>query len=232
MTIQDSGTRREYIKRHVGDKQGKLTLVSRLSGGQKWLCRCECGKEVITQISGGSHACAECANKINGINMTIHGESHKGVRLYGIWLTMRTRCNNPKSNHYSYYGGRGIKVCEEWNSYETFQTWAWSNGYLPNLTINRKDNEKGYYPDNCNWCTRKEQMRNTRNNHLITIGGITQCVVDWCDSLMLYKANVYCKSKKIGISVDDYLKYKSYTKGAVCTKRAYSEWFKLQGART
>ncbi len=83
-------------------------------------------------------------------------------RIYSIWLNMRQRCSNPKASGYKNYGGRGITVCNQWNDYLVFQTWALSNGYAPHLTIERRDVDGNYEPSNCYWATYSTQIANKR----------------------------------------------------------------------
>lgn len=92
-----------------------------------------------------------------------HGDSH--TRLYYVWGTMKTRCYNPNTKDYKYYGGRGIAVCEEWRTnFSAFKEWALANGYAPELTIDRVDVDGDYCPENCRWVTRAEQNRNQRKH--------------------------------------------------------------------
>ena len=84
----------------------------------------------------------------------------RNSRLYSIWGHMKQRCNNPKSHNFKYYGGRGIKVCEEWsNSFEAFYGWANSNGYADDLEIDRVEGTGNYEPSNCRWVTPEENRR-------------------------------------------------------------------------
>lgn len=102
-----------------------------------------------------------------------HGLSGKNKRLYKIWKEMRYRCNNPKNKSYYRYGGRGIKVCDEWNqSFVTFYEWAMSHGYIEDiadsgrnrLSIDRIDNNGDYSPDNCRWADDYVQSHNKRDS--------------------------------------------------------------------
>jgi len=94
------------------------------------------------------------------MNRTTHGQSK--TRLYSIWAGMKKRCLTPTCLYYKNYGGRGITVCNEWINFEPFYEWAMRSGYEKNLSIDRIDNDKDYYPANCRWATRYTQARNTR----------------------------------------------------------------------
>lgn len=103
------------------------------------------------------------------------------TRIYRIWGNMIQRCDNPNNTHYKYYGGIGINVCDEWRNSKDFIKWAMENGYEENLTLDRIDGTKGYYPDNCRWVTRKEQSNNVKNNRIITIKGVSHNISEWAN---------------------------------------------------
>ena len=84
------------------------------------------------------------------------------TRLYNIWKKMKDRCYNPNANNYRYYGGKGVKVCEEWHSFQPFYEWAMANGYADNLSIDRISGFGNYEPNNCRWATYTEQNRNRK----------------------------------------------------------------------
>ena len=102
-----------------------------------------------------------------------------GTRLYRAWTNMRNRCNRKADKEYKHYGGRGIKVCEEWqNDFETFKEWALSNGYDDTLTLDRIDTNGNYEPNNCRWVTRKEQNNNMTSNVVLTV---THNLTEWSE---------------------------------------------------
>lgn len=159
-------TNRKYKKRSPGDVlENGAVLVERVNG-RLWRARCGCGELFVVQPSSTKGRCRRCALKQLSLERTIHGESPdsgKGAtRLYRIWTGMRNRCANPKNHDFSYYGGRGISVCEEWEDYLQFKSWAIENGYSNELTIDRIDVDGNYTPENCRWITQSEQCKNKR----------------------------------------------------------------------
>lgn len=155
-----------------------------------FLCRCLlCGNERIVDgrsIRSGASKCCGCYHpKIKEI--TRHEE-----RLYGVWCGMRRRCLSPSNPEYPLYGGRGIKICEEWSDYEAFKKWAYEKGYDDSAkkyecTIDRLDTNGNYSPDNCEWHNQKEQNNNRRNNVLLTFGNETYTMQQWSEIMGIRK---------------------------------------------
>lgn len=113
-----------------------------------------------------------------------------GKRIYRIWQNMKSRCRNPKVPNYKNYGGRGIKVCDEWQDSSKFIDWALKNGYRDDLYIDRIDNNGDYEPFNCKWSTRKEQANNKTNSHFITINGDIKTMAQWVDETGIKQATL------------------------------------------
>ena len=101
---------------------------------------------------------------------------------YGTWSAMKARCKNPATIHYADYGGRGITVCERWEKFENFLA-DMGPRPTPAHSLERKDVNRGYEPDNCAWVTWREQARNTRRTVHVTLNGRTQCLQDWAHEL-------------------------------------------------
>lgn len=119
-----------------------------------------------------------------------HNMAH--TRIYRIWLHMKNRCYNINDNRYNDWGGRGIKVCDEWlNDFQAFYEWALNNGYKENLTIDRINVNGNYESNNCRWVDYKIQNRNSRRNRYITLNGETRCLSEWCEILNLNYLKVH-----------------------------------------
>lgn len=133
-------------------------------------------------------------------------KKYKDYTHYKRWRAMINRCYNKNHTYYYNYGGRGITVCEEWrNSYNCFCKWANDNGYKEGLTLDRIDNNKGYSPENCRWATKKQQGRNQRTNHKITINGETKLMCEWAEISGVSSREI-CKRIKRGWKNEDLLK--------------------------
>lgn len=168
----------------IGDKYGKL-LVTGISykesnHGRIYRianCSCECGNKYSTRDSRLRRTVRHCGC-IKQTRVKKYGIS--GTRLYNTWIHMIDRCYNKQCINYNDYGGRGIKVCESWKvDVKNFYEWAINNGYESNLTIERKDVNKDYSPDNCTWIEFGYQASNRRTTKLITAFGETKTTSEW-----------------------------------------------------
>ncbi len=153
-------------------------------GSRLYRCRCECGREGIIAGAelwkGNSKSCG-CVTRFTSEYARTHGQSD--TKLYKVWSSMKQRCSNPKDLYYYNYGGRGIKVCNEWQVFELFYEWAMTTGYKVGATLERKDNNKGYSPINCTWIPKPEQSNNTRRCRMITFQGETHNIKEWSQKL-------------------------------------------------
>lgn len=174
---------------YTGMKFGKWTVIGPApnhitKGGypvSMWNCVCDCGTKRAVRGNdlrlGKSLSCG--CNLIENPTSKRHGEA--GTHLYMVYHGMRARCYNPNSDDYKHYGGRGIRICGEWQDYERFREWAISSGYRQGLTIERNDVNGDYCPWNCRWVTQKEQTRNRRTTVYLTAFGETKKLIEWAE---------------------------------------------------
>lgn len=195
-----------YTKRNVGDTVNGAILLRKITN-QRWEMKCKCGNVFISQPSETNGMCRECAYKLISDKKRVHGESpdtkKNASRLYGIWLGMKTRCNNPNVDSYKHYGGRGIKVCDDWNDYLAFKRWALNNGYVDGLSIDRIDNDGDYCPQNCRWANNVEQGNNRRNNHILTFNGVSKTMAEWARESGIKYHTLKRRINNYGYSVED-----------------------------
>ena len=178
--------------KQVGDQYGRWVVIGKSikrNNRTYLLCKCSCEKGTEKYVeyqnlkSGISKSCGCLRRELRQKRMFIHGEKY--TRLYSVWIKMRGRCNNPNDINYSNYGGRGIKVCDEWEkSYQAFRDWSNANGYDSSRSwvqnsLDRIDCNRGYSPDNCRWVDAKIQGNNRRNNVRITYNGTTKTAAEW-----------------------------------------------------
>lgn len=173
----------------TGKRIGRLVVLEWVGSKRNstlWRCKCDCGK--IKDIprsdlmSGRVFSCG-CL-KLE--NQTKHGCIND--RLYKVWVSMRDRCNNPNNRYYANYGGRGVRVCKEWNDYLNFKHWAMNNGYDPDAefqkcTIDRIDVNGNYEPDNCRIVDFEVQINNTTRTIRVEMDGTTKSLKQWCNYL-------------------------------------------------
>lgn len=196
----------------IGQAVGRLTIVSDAgcTGGRRsFLCRCECGNEKVIlaqSLRGGLTRSCGCyhAERASSAN-TKHGKSKHPI--FKIWDGMLQRCSNPNNSQSEYYGDRGIKVCTEWaNDFGAFLYWAtldaspcWRRG----LTLDRKDNELGYNPQNCQWATPAEQNRNQRRTKKYDFDGEQLVATDIAKRLGISAPTFLSRVGRLGWSFED-----------------------------
>lgn len=213
----------------TGQRYGKLIILKEVdryyqqSGKpvRRWLCRCDCGNEKViyhASLRNGNTKSCGCGCEENRKRLMNKLGQHKNSnylypRLRGIMVSMRYRCYNPKAAEYDRYGGRGIRICDEWMDKKTgvsnFINWSLNNGYKEDLTIDRIDNNKGYSPQNCKWSDRFEQMANTSKSNITTYNGKQYCLASLARELGLSATTVskwYFRGNKTGEEILEAIK--------------------------
>ncbi len=160
---------------NLGEKFHRLVALSAagsVRGARMWLCRCDCGTELLVKgsslLSGNTKSCGCYAREVTARIKYTDGKSQ--IPEARIWRAMINRCHSPTSPSFWYYGARGITVCDDWRA--TFAAFYRDMGPRPEgMTLERIDNDRGYEPGNCKWATRYDQMQNTRRTRRVTLRG-------------------------------------------------------------
>lgn len=174
----------------IGKKYNKLTVLEysyTKNGRRFWKCKCDCGNITIAPTyklkNGSKKSCGCLLLKKGESNLKAIKHNKSKTRLYHILDNMKARCYNVNNKRYKNYGGRGIRICEEWldkdNGFLNFYAWAMDNGYKEDLTIDRKDVNGNYEPDNCRWRSWKEQANNKTNNFYIEYHEEKHTLQEW-----------------------------------------------------
>lgn len=191
----------------IGDVFGYLTVEKFVKKDKfchkHWLCKCKCGQYIIrdeyTLLKNTNHSCG-CLNKLR---MKKRSSKHNlyYTKIYKIWIAMKQRCYYKKYKYYKNYGGKGIKVCDEWkNSIINFYEWALKNGYEDGLSIERVDINKDYCPENCKWIPKNQQQKNTSRTKLYKYKNEKETIYFFSKKYKIPQSSFYRKIRK-GISV-------------------------------
>lgn len=187
----------------TGQRFGYLIVQEKVKlsqGAYRWKCICDCGNTTYARtthlVNGTAKSCG-CMQHRSGVRK--HGGAYRdNPKLYGLWSTIKQRCENKNRQKFHIYGERGISLCEEWQDPNAFISWALQSGYCEGLQIDRIDNNGNYSPENCRWVTAKENCRNRRSNVLLTIDGKTKTVIEWCEEKKANPFTVYSWVKTKG----------------------------------
>lgn len=187
----------------IGKRFGKLTVIKKLENNKfnhsTWLCKCDCGNKIVIDRSNLS------INKTKTVSCGCHKKeiitkhNKYKTKIYSVYIAMKQRCYNKQSIPYKYYGGRGIKICDEWldeeNGFINFYNWSINNGWKEGLSIDRINTNADYKPDNCRWTNSLTQMNNTRRNHYVTHNNETHTIAEWARMLNENYSTLYNKLK-------------------------------------
>ena len=194
----------------TGQRFGRWTVIEpagKTSDNHKlWHCRCDCGIErnvVGKELRNGkSKSCGCLSTDTFRETITKHGLRYHP--LYVTWCNIHARCENSNNPEYKHYGGRGIRVCDEWKDVTSFIGWAEANGYRSGLQIDRIDNNGNYEPDNCRFVTHTGNQNNKRTNRLLTYEGRTQTISQWAKELNVPSDRIRSRLN-MGWNVEDVL---------------------------
>lgn len=191
-----------------GNRYGRLVAINpiRKNNGIYWVCKCDCGNttEVLAQhLKRGLIRSCGCLRRDISSEAKKHGWS--GTRIYKEWKGIKDRCLNARTPAYKNYGGRGITICEEWlgeKGPENFINWALNNGYDDTLTIERKDVNGNYCPENCCWIPLGEQALNTRANVYLEYNGESKPIAQWAKEYGINYQVFHNRVRNLGWSME------------------------------
>lgn len=168
-----------------------------------WRLRCDCGNETLVRAhslrAGHTTSCGCIAKESARALLTVHGNCHRPE--WHCWIGMRRRCNDPRASSYPRYGGRGIRVCERWASFDEFVKDVGPRP-SPEHTLDRIDPDGDYTRGNVVWADRKAQARHKRNSFIVEIDGCKRPLIEVCETLGKNYNRVRVRIRKYGWSVE------------------------------
>ena len=187
----------------IGKRFDRLLVISFhgiIKKQKYWVCKCDCGNKTILSTAilnyGTVKSCGCLRNEKLVKRSQKHGYSkRKNIHpLYSVRIAFLSRCYNGNDKEYKNYGKRGIRVCEEWkNDPKSFISWGLSHGYIKGLTIDRKDNNIGYSPDNCRFISQAKQNINKRGTIYLTFKNKRIPLVEWAKLIGLKRETLYSR---------------------------------------
>ena len=223
----------------AGIRFGRLQIVKEVlpqtlsCSRRQFECLCDCGQRCIATLTslrrGYTKSCG-CLRKeamVQNARPPKHGMAD--TRTYSSWEAMKQRCLNPRHKNYKHYGGRGITICEKWLSFEAFYA-DMGTRPSPQHSIDRVDNEQGYYKANCRWATQTEQQRNTRQSKMLTMGGETLCVAHWADKTGLPSTTILSRLH-YGYTVTESLSFPLHMKRKSTSGVRFAKWLETEGVK-
>ena len=192
------------VKDITGQKFNQLTVVGfvgrKYPGNNNlyWACVCDCGNTAEVNrnnlMTGAVKRCKDCGRHNTTKARTKHSKSY--TKEHHTWRHILDRCHNPNNQSYRLYGGRGITVFDGWRkSFEAFYSHV-GDAPSPKHSLDRIDNNKGYYPGNVRWATAKQQCRNNRRNRILTLDGESKCLVEWSEKIGISVGTLYQRLKR------------------------------------
>ena len=218
-----------YSRTHdiLGQRFGRLVVIEKSEPFRNkdgsiqcagWKCLCDCGNYVVVRSNSlkmkGTKSCG-CLNKEKPSNNVKHHMSTS--KIYSKYKGMLARCNNPQNAHYLYYGGKGIRVCDEWtgkDGFLNFYNWAIVNGYKDELSIERMNIDGNYCPENCKWIPRHEQAYNKSNSFIVN--GVS--IAKLSREKGIVPPHIARSRIKLGWNIEDATSIPIMRKGGKCEK--------------
>lgn len=189
----------------VGQRFSRLYVINKIIKNRKtlYMCKCDCGNLCLVSKHYLTHGITKSCGCLKKEYQKKGNKKHGllKTRIYRIYMSMKNRCYLKTHVGYNRYGGRGIKICDEWlgeNGLRNFYNWAVTNGYDEHLSIDRIDNDGDYSPKNCKWSTPREQQNNTSKNRKFYYNGEWQSISELSRKYNINISTLYNRIKKHG----------------------------------